>query len=90
VAGDGAADGGSHDPRRVEPPVVATQESIPGKAPKAAVCEKSASRSGDNGFAGLLEGRSGADDPLGETIVLGWTQMAVSFYPAERQKVNSG
>jgi len=66
---------------------VATQESIPGKAPKAALCEKIASRSGDNGVCRLLEGGPEADDPLGETFVLGWTQMAVSFYPADAKKV---
>ena len=36
---------------------------IPGKTPKAVVCEKSCSRSGDNGFRGLPEGRLGADAP---------------------------
>jgi len=55
------------------------KKSIPGKTPKEAVSEKSGSSSGDNGFRGLLEGRFGADGPLGENIVLGWTQMDVYF-----------
>ena len=51
--------------------------------------EKSGSSSGGNGFRGPLEGRFGADDPLGERIVLGWTQMGVYFQLPEGQKVNS-
>jgi len=66
------------------------KKSIPGKTPKEAVSEKSGSRSGDNGFRGLLEGRFGADNPLGEKIVLGWTQMGVHFQLPEGQKVNFG
>lgn len=63
--------------------VVATQESNPGKTPQAAFREKSGSRSGDNGIRGVLEGRSGADNPLGERIVLGWTHMGVYSGPKE-------
>jgi len=48
VRSDGTTDGGSHDPSRVEPPVVAMKESIPGKIPKEEVFEKSGSSSGDN------------------------------------------
>jgi hypothetical protein len=48
VRSDGAADGWSHDPSRVELPVVATQESISGKTPKEVVFGKSGSRSDDN------------------------------------------
>jgi len=40
----------------------APKKSIPGKTPKGAVSEKSGSRSGENGFAGLPEGQFGADD----------------------------
>jgi hypothetical protein len=70
--------------------IVPTQEWIPGKTLKSAVCEKSGSRNGDNGFAGLLEGQSGAVDPLREEIVLGWAQVSVYFHPLEGQKVDSG
>ncbi len=66
---------------------MATQQSIPGKTPKAAVYEKSGSGSGENGVAGLLEGQFGADHPLGEKIVLGWMQMGVYFYAPEGQKL---
>jgi hypothetical protein len=40
----------------------ATKKSIPGKTPKGVVSEKSGSRSGEKGFAGLLDGQFGADD----------------------------
>jgi hypothetical protein len=40
----------------------APKKSIPGKTPKGAVSEKSGSRSGENGFAGLLDRQFGADD----------------------------
>ena len=38
----------------------------------------------------LLDEQFGADDPLGEKIVLGWTQMVVYFQLPEGQKANSG
>ena len=38
----------------------------------------------------VLERRFGVDDPLGEKIVLGWTEMNVYFQPPECQKTNSG
>jgi len=38
------------------------KKSIPGKTPKEALSEKSGSRSGENGFAGLLDGQFGTDD----------------------------
>ena len=66
VRSDAATDGCSHDPSRVEPPIVAMKKSIPGKTPKEAVSEKSGSISGENGFRGLLEGRFGGNDTLGE------------------------
>ena len=66
VRSDGATDGGSHDPSRVEPPVVANRQLITGKTPKEVVFEKSGFISGDHGFRGLLEGRFGADHPLRE------------------------
>ena len=65
------------------------KKSIPGKTRKEAVSEKSGSGSDDSGFRGLVEGRLGADDPLGEEIVLGWTDMDVYFQLPEGQKVNS-
>ena len=40
----------------------APKKSIPGKTAKGAVSEKSGPRSGENGFAGLLDGQLGADD----------------------------
>ena len=55
-----------------------------------AVSEKSGSGSGDNGFRGVLEGRFGADDSLGEKNVPGWKQMGVYLQPPEGQKINSG
>ncbi|MGD0458252.1 MAG: hypothetical protein ABSC21_10975 [Terriglobia bacterium] len=48
VRSDGATNGGSHDPSRVEPPVVAMKKSIRGKTAKEGVCEISGSSSGDN------------------------------------------
>jgi hypothetical protein len=66
------------------------KKSIPGKTPKEAVSDKFGSNTGDNGFRGLREGRFGADDPPGEEIVFGWTQMDVYFQPPKGQKVNSG
>jgi Protein of unknown function, DUF547 len=57
-----------HDPSRIEPQVVAMKKSIPGKTPKEAVSEKSGSGSGDSGLRGLLDGRFGADHPLGERM----------------------
>ena len=48
VRNDGATNGGSHDPSRVEPPVVAMKKSIRGKTAKGGVCEISGSGSGDN------------------------------------------
>ena len=44
------------------------KKSIPGKTPKEAVSEKSGSGDGDSGLRGLLDGRFGADHPLGEKI----------------------
>jgi hypothetical protein len=44
------------------------KKSIPGKTPKEAAFEKSGSGSGDSGLRGLLDGRFGADHPLGEKI----------------------
>ena len=38
VQSNGATDGGSHDPSRVKPPVVAMKKSIPGKTLQSAVC----------------------------------------------------
>ena len=55
------------------------KKSIPGKTPKEVVSGKSGSISGDSGFPGLLEGRFGADNPLGEKTVLSWTEMNVYF-----------
>jgi hypothetical protein len=63
------------------------KKSIPGKTPKEAVSEKYGSSSGDNGFRGLREGRFGADDPLGEEIVLGWTRMGVFFNRRKAKKL---
>jgi hypothetical protein len=40
VGRDGATDGGSHDPSKVEPQVVAMKKLGPGKTPKGAVSEK--------------------------------------------------
>ena len=85
-----ATDGGSHDPSGVEPPVVPMKKSTQRKTPKEEVFEESGSGSGDNGFRGLLDGRFGADDPLGEKIGRGWTEMGVYFQPPDGQKVNSG
>jgi hypothetical protein len=68
VRRDGATDGGSHDPSRVEPQVVAMKKSIPGKTPKEAMSEESGSGRGDSGLRGLLDGRFGADHPLGEEM----------------------
>ncbi len=62
---------------------------IPRKTPKEAVSEKSGSGSGDNRFRGLLEGRFGADKPLGEKTALDWTQMGVYFQLPEGREVNS-
>ena len=89
VRSDGAADGGSHDPSRVELPVVMTQGSISAKTSKAAVCEKSGFGRGDRGFRVVLEGRCGADDPPGDKLVPGRAQMDVYFQPLGGQKVNS-
>ena len=86
VRSNGGTDGGSHDPSRVDPQVVAMKKSIPGKTTKEAVSEKSGSSSGDNGFRGHLEGRFGADLFLGENIGLGWTEMGVYFQPLEGPK----
>jgi hypothetical protein len=44
------------------------KKSIPGKTPKEGVSEKSGSGSGDSGLRGLLDGRFGADHPLGEKM----------------------
>ena len=52
----------------------------------AAVSEKSGSSASGNPFRGLLEGQVGADDPLGEKSVIGWTQMHVYFRPLGRPK----
>jgi hypothetical protein len=68
VRRDGATDGGSHDPSRVEPQVVAMKKSIPAKTPKEAVSEESGSGSGDSGLRGLRDGGFGADHPLGERM----------------------
>jgi hypothetical protein len=66
------------------------KKSIPGKTPKEAVSEKSGSGSGDSGLRGLLDGRFGADHPLGGKIMLGLAEMGVCPQPSEGQKVNSG
>ena len=86
VRSDGATAGGSRDPSRVEPPVVAMKKSIPGKTPKEAVSEESGASSGDNGFRGLLEGRFGADDPSEEKVLFG-RKWVVYFHPMEGQKL---
>jgi len=44
------------------------KKSIPGKTTKEAVSEKSRSGSGDSGLPGLLDGRFGADHPVGEEM----------------------
>ena len=61
------------------------KKSIRGKTPQEAVSEKSGSRSGDSGFRGLLEGRFGADGPLGEELCSGGRKWA---YTLNRRKVN--
>jgi hypothetical protein len=48
VRSDGATNGGSHDPSRVEPSVVAMKKWIRGKTAKEGVCEISGPSSGDN------------------------------------------
>jgi hypothetical protein len=52
---------------------------MPGKTPKEVVPGKSGSISGDNRFRGLQERRFGADDPLGEEVMLGRTETDVYF-----------
>jgi hypothetical protein len=64
------------------------KKSIPGKTPKEVVFQPPCSINGYSGFGGLLGGRFGAEDPLGEQIVLGWTPMCVYFQPPEGQKVS--
>ena len=61
------------------------KKSIPAKTPKEAVCEKSGSGSGDNGFEDFW--KSGSDPMTSrEKIVLGWTQMGVYSQPPGRPK----
>jgi hypothetical protein len=89
IRSDGATDGGSHDPSRLGPPVVAMKKAVPGKPPKEALSEKSGFSNGDYGFRGLLEGRFGADDAPRENTVLIWTQRGVYFQSSEDQELNS-
>ena len=63
------------------------KKSIPGKTPQEAVSEKPGSSSGDNGFRGLLEGRFGADDSVGEKIVLAGRKWVYIFNRRKAKKL---
>lgn len=65
------------------------KKSIPGKTPQEVVFEKAGSASGDNWFRGLLEGRFGADDPLGEKMCSVGRKGGVGLRLAEKQETNS-